>query len=121
MDNSKWTIDEAIRCLTSKSRRSGCEYLFRFDDQQVQNLIDWLLLLKNYYTGGKMNNWISVKDKLPDTYTEVIVYYPPENLYIQGYFEDITNSWHEIGGNKLNISPTHWMPLPKPPTQHKGE
>jgi len=63
-----------------------------------------------------MNNWISVKDRLPDVYTEVLFYNPEENLYIHGYFEDISNSWHEVGGNKVELNVTHWMPLPEPPT-----
>lgn len=73
-----------------------------------------------------MENWISVKDKLPDRQTPVIVSVPPysdeneEHLgYIgMAYYTDSARGgyWAGTDGNIGIIhSPSHWMPLPEPP------
>lgn len=69
--------------------------------------------------------WISVKDRLPDFFDEVIVYY---NC---GYKSLVSTAWRRLGDNggwiwdsrmsypEELVDVTHWMPLPEPPT--KGE
>lgn len=52
--------------------------------------------------------WISVKDKLPTEYGEYIVYTNTHTTEILTY-----------NGNTGVV--THWMPLPKPPTEEKNE
>lgn len=74
-----------------------------------------------------MSEWISVEDRLPERYREVLIWPQPENNgrkligeygLIKGqdspvwYYEIYTAGWgyeHEI----TNV--THWMPLPEPP------
>lgn len=54
-----------------------------------------------------MSEWISVKDKLPDTTGNYLVY---NGAVIYCSFLNSNkqwNSWSDI---------THWMPLPEPPT-----
>lgn len=67
--------------------------------------------------------WISVKDKLPDSQGIYLSYYdfPIKGIrygianYIRRW--DIETGESEIGfvWQYSNISPTHWMPLPEPP------
>lgn len=66
--------------------------------------------------------WISVKDRLPETRTEVLVYIQPKDdkqphpafisldfLESGGYWTEATQPWqYEV---------THWMPLPEPPKE----
>ena len=74
--------------------------------------------------GVTVQEWISVKDRLPKPFTPVLVYrksfgtLPP---YIKvdkmTLWYDDTQVWTDEVGNWKNVT-THWMPLPKPP---KGE
>lgn len=58
-----------------------------------------------------MNEWISVKDRLPNV--GVIVIIPGGCGYRTG------ESWVSAIGEfrEINWSVTHWMPLPEPPKQ----
>lgn len=79
--------------------------------------------------------WISVKDRLPDKYIDILVF-DGINIYTASYKEgyetsnlfDInkgiffySNAFGEyIGGHECDewaIPVTHWMPLPKPPKE----
>ncbi len=84
--------------------------------------------------------WISVKDRLPDTDTMVIVaIYGSDMITIQESetlldalnrskkeFNRITMAfinegyWCDTDGYPLMVTPSYWMPLPEPPEQ-KGE
>ena len=61
------------------------------------------------------SEWIKVSDRLPETPQHVIIYADdcviPDVFYGDGkfYFQDYIS--YEI------YDPTHWMPLPKPPTE----
>ena len=69
----------------------------------------------------EVQEWISVKDRLPNPFTPVLVYrqsfgtLPP---YIKvdkmTLWNDDTQVWVDEVGNWKNVT-THWMPLPKPP------
>lgn len=56
--------------------------------------------------------WISVKDRMPNSWEKVLVYTK------QGAVE--MSIYSAIGGWKSNVSVTHWMPLPEAPKM-KGE
>lgn len=70
--------------------------------------------------------WISVKDRLPESKDDlVIVYFSEtgsiETVHIQDYFDDITSGTEPESGKQLytkwyiSQAITHWQPLPAPP------
>lgn len=66
-----------------------------------------------------MNEWISVKDRLPEKDVEVLVY--TRNRFVStldhediDYLEE-NGKFHRYNGNQY-IS--HWMPLPEPPKEN---
>ena len=58
-----------------------------------------------------MSEWPSVKDRLPDEKTRVLVFVPHSNrkIDIDGMVGRIWVRW--------NGRVTHWMPLPEPPEE----
>lgn len=73
---------------------------------------------------GLMNEWISVKDRLPDREELVIVWAPSPNRVIPGYYlaelvEDSGCSYlwrvRHVSWNLLLRDTSHWQPLPAPP------
>lgn len=54
--------------------------------------------------------WISVKDRLPEPWTEVLVWRGPEYPIVSSEVTS-TGLWCHF----FNI--THWMPLPEPPKE----
>ena len=63
-----------------------------------------------------MTEWISVKDRLPKSYTALLLYgrlNPYSAMYTQyvGFWDG--EKW--ISDGKEIDGVTHWMPLPKPP------
>ena len=74
--------------------------------------------------GVTVQEWISVKDRLPEPETDVIAF-AGDYIDILSYrydrrgnlafmYMDDSGWWHE----RIRPSVTHWMPLPQPP---KGE
>jgi len=60
-----------------------------------------------------MNEWISVKDRLPDGFVPVIVC--RENGKVEQGYRDVNGWWRVYSTRTKNI--THWMPMPEPPTK----
>ena len=71
--------------------------------------------------GVTVQEWISVKDKLPDYFTSVLVWCPG-NKCIYAAYRNTRQEWYTfddtIAGHVVVNMVTHWMPLPEPP---KGE
>ena len=68
-----------------------------------------------------MNEWISVKDRLPEGDTACIVYFADRGtVMVTHYFDDFAlvrvNGFEGFTEHGV----THWMPLPEPPEQGKG-
>ena len=121
------TIDEAIckladyedaeyiakkRRVTMDVREKLVELLFKCgiigSYSDVERIANWLIK-----DGVTVQEWISVKDRLPDcadTVLAVDLDGTMSTAYYVGY-------WHG-GGDLDEYSVTHWMPLPEPP---KGE
>ena len=63
--------------------------------------------------GVTVQEWISVKDRLPEKWQDIIAYDAKnQEIYLAYTTED---AWV---GVRMNGKVTHWMPLPQPP---KGE
>jgi hypothetical protein len=66
-----------------------------------------------------VDRWISVEDRLPENYIEVLVYDTDCGIVIGWYDKEIGDFVAEF------ISPldavTHWMPLPEPPKDGDAE
>jgi hypothetical protein len=56
-------------------------------------------------------DWITVKERLPDTSDDVLAYSPDDGCY-RAWCDNGVWLSHE---NTNQHPPTHWMPLPKPP------
>ena len=60
-----------------------------------------------------MSEWISVKDKLPDTYEPVDVYHQKvDRRTIEAVLQN-DGEWRDEVGQLVNVS--HWMHLPDRP------
>ena len=74
-----------------------------------------------------MSEWISVKDRLPESEDYSVLAYWSANggmdmVHIQDYFDDITDGVDDEGNQLytkwyLSSGVTHWMPLPPAPTE----
>lgn len=61
-----------------------------------------------------MSEWISVKDRLPDYDTPVLIHGSHGGIYTAKYKE---NGWWKLNSHDHRCSPTHWMPLPPVPKE----
>ena len=74
-----------------------------------------------------MSEWISVKDRLPESKDDSVLAFFGEQrsidmVHIQDYFDDITDGLDENGNQRytkwyIHQGVTHWMPLPEPPKE----
>lgn len=84
------------------------EYSFK-DIREVYTNGSWLIptfrveqMMEHYY-----HEWISVKDRLPKPFKQVLVY--------DAFEENITVGLYGNGDWLFSEHITHWMPLPEPP------
>lgn len=68
---------------------------------------------------GKSTEWISVEDRLPEINDEgfsehVLVTIVGGTMFVAWRDNTTVDGWES--DNNLPETPTHWMPLPKPPT-----
>ena len=74
-----------------------------------------------------MSEWISVKDRLPEDFGEVLVIVsgnPCENITLDGAYEiaeyDPVEGWIlEMWPEWESAVVTHWMPFPDPPEEEQ--
>lgn len=75
-------------------------------------------------TRNKMNEWISVEERLPESYEHVLVWYTyyrygdyncDYNTYAIAYYVKNYNMWGSPDPLGSNPRIKYWMPLPKPP------
>ena len=60
-----------------------------------------------------MSEWISVKDRLPEDGLEVLVFCDGRICVMDMYGTDWWCEGYHWDGDR----PTHWMPLPEPPSE----
>lgn len=67
-----------------------------------------------------MSEWISVKERLPKAYTDVVLLVGSKQIPKIGEFDSACHDWNidEIGSVAITAV-THWMPLPKPPKEER--
>lgn len=68
--------------------------------------------------GVTVQEWISVKERLPEDSTTVNLC-TRSKIVGTGFYNKYTKSWVQYySGGSISVDVTHWMPLPQPP---KGE
>ena len=86
-------------------------------DQKIEGLADDVIDIIDH--GVTAQEWVSVKDRLPEEKVNCIVYYQHAYCDNDGYW---AIGFCFSDGEKFRIDllykVTHWMPLPEPP---KGE
>lgn len=66
------------------------------------------------------NKWISVEDRLPEKFTDVLCLYPSKN-YGSNIVVDYMESDRGYFAEQFKYGePTHWMPLPELPTEKEN-
>lgn len=85
-------------------------------DQKIEGLADDVIDIIDH--GVTAQEWISVKDRLPEEKVNCIVYYQHAYCDNDGYWA-IGFCFYD--GEKFRIdllyNVTHWMPLPEPPKE----
>ena len=83
-------------------------------------LVDPIEAVADYLldSGVTVQEWISVKDRLPEDICPVLVALEGQNIAFHGFYQD--EKWWKVGAGTRPFTQkvTHWMPLPQPP---KGE
>ena len=83
-------------------------------------LVDPIEAVADYLldSGVTVQEWISVKDRLPEDICPVLVALEGLNIAFHGFYQD--EKWWTVGAGTRPFTQkvTHWMPLPQPP---KGE
>jgi len=83
---------------------------------EVTNIIDNAPTINPY-------EWISVEDRLPEELFTAVLIYCPDNNNIYCAYLNARNEWHIFDqGSGLWVLErvTHWMPLPKSPTEKEN-
>lgn len=68
----------------------------------------------------KQSKWISVEDRLPEKFVDVLCWYPTKN-YGSNIAIDYMESDRGYFAHQFKYGePTHWIPLPAPPTEKEN-
>lgn len=110
--NGKWMSEPEVQAYVSELENKIKKY-----DKAICGDIE----LIDYLRTMPQNRWISVEDRPPNHYEEVLVVSKRENIvYFAWYDADISmfmghsHMWTTRGV-------THWMPLPEPPKDGDSE
>lgn len=102
-------------------QREQIEQLKKSYSKQKEISLEWLENFQELVRENKQiqsrSGWISVKDRLPESFERVIVFRKAgkgEIIVEQGQY-DVNGWWRVYGTRTKNV--THWMPLPEPPKE----
>ena len=92
--------------------KSLCRHIHK-SCKLAENIADDLIA-----NGVTVQEWISVKDRLPENICPVLVVLEGINTVFNGWYH--YGKWWTVGAGTRPFTQkiTHWMPLPQPP---KGE
>lgn len=84
--------------------------------------LDYLIEIQRLENELKKHEWISVNDRLPDKYVNVLVYTECKDIFTAAAVETGAESikWEDDYGY-LDDDVTHWMPLPEPPKRDDAD
>lgn len=87
--------------------------------------VDKEVLAKMIYNAGyRKQEWISVEDRLPDKWQEVLAYRGDFNGDMMNTYKYLgSGNWQDDYGYRVSAEYegiTHWMPLPEPPKMKGG-
>ena len=90
-----------------------CRY-YGFGDCFPDRFADYLIA-----HGVTVQEWISVDDRLPEAWKQVLIY-SRHDFYESAVYIGVPGKWRVTWNHEMleTDSVTHWMPLPQPP---KGE
>ena len=98
--------EKLVELIKTSPREDGCIAIEDIADHLIAN-------------GVTVQKWVSVKDKLPDYFTGVLVWCPG-NKCIYAAYRNARQEWYTfddtIAGHVVVNMVTHWMPMPHPPT-----
>lgn len=114
---------KALRCcrLTSARGCAKCPFSLNSNEKCANLLPDAADAIEELLAA--VPTWISVEDVLPDEWREVLTYSPihsdeknPHMIQLCWYIG--FGKWRECQyGEIVEITITHWMPLPEPPKE----
>ena len=108
MPNTREKLIELCKQANDELRlRAGCSTWGDFADLLIAN-------------GVTVQQWISVKDRLPDPFVSVMVQMPGEEPFptVREGFISNDGIWQSAMFRREPGEVTHWQPMPQPP---KGE
>lgn len=124
-------LDMAIDCKDCPRNTDRKTYYERCACSEVADICNTITDFATFADVQPVNQWISCKDKMPDTpeqgmdakYSDCCLVCDDFGWIGMGYYmTDGKKSWWEFADaqNKIKIDwteITHWMPLPKPPKE----
>ena len=83
-------------------------------EEKIKRITDHLIS-----NGVTVQEWISVNDRLPEPWKQVLIY-SRHDFCESAFYIGVPGKWRVTWNHKMldADSVTHWMPLPQPP---KGE
>lgn len=102
-------VREKLVELLKGSKLCSKRFDAQYSDRTIAIIADYLIA-----NGVTVQEWISVKDRLPKD-DEIVIICTDENFIYAG--ELIGDTWF-LDNDSWTATVTHWMPLPQPP---KGE
>lgn len=107
-----------VEAITRTAKEAGITDLYLLDKKFVVNALK-KAIDEQENKAPKWGEWISVKDRLPEEDTRVLVYLDIKKLDANTYTFFDTDRLLGDKWVRWNSYISHWMPLPEPP--YKGE
>lgn len=105
----QWSM--ADKCEECPQDARHCRYEQDFTRMDICEMID---------EAPTIGGWISVKDRLPENETEVIIIVQHKIGWYRAFAWHDEYGWHssaeEFGDGESDFV-THWMPMPEPPRE----